>query len=132
MGLQINPLPDPATIKVDPRQAAQTLGELLRQTPEYEAFQKALEAVNNDWTIQNLGAQMNPHLNALQWGDDEDGQHAAELARLEQEMKALPTVIAYRFAEGVMRQLFHAVDEIISQEAGVAFAANAKRGGCCG
>lgn len=132
MDIELNPLPAPATVKVDPRQAAQALGALLRQTPEYEAFLKALKAVNNDLTVQGLGAQMRAHQNALQWGRDGNGQHAAELARLEQEMEALPTVKEYRQAEAQAQQLLRAVDEIISQEAGLAFAANAKRGGCCG
>jgi cell fate (sporulation/competence/biofilm development) regulator YlbF (YheA/YmcA/DUF963 family) len=132
MDLQINPIPAPTTVKRDLRQSAQALGHLLRQTPEYEAFLKALKAVNNDLTVQRLGAQMRGHQNALQWGRDDSGQHAAELERLELEMEALPLVKAYRQAEMEVQQLFQAVDEIVSQEAGVAFAANAKPGGCCG
>lgn len=132
MDIELNPLPAPATVKVDPRQVAQALGALLRQTPEYEAFLKALKAVNGDLTVQRLGAQMRSHQNALRWGRDDDGQHAAELERLELEMEALPLVKAYRQAETEVQRLFRAVDEIVSQEAGVAFAANAKRGGCCG
>jgi cell fate (sporulation/competence/biofilm development) regulator YlbF (YheA/YmcA/DUF963 family) len=132
MDAQQNPIPAPESIKIDPRQAAQALGKLLRQIPEYEAFLKALQAVNNDLTVQKLGAQMRAHKNALQWGRDNNGQHAAELERLELEMEALPVVQVYRQAEEQVRRLFLAVDEIVTQEAGVAFAVNARRGGCCG
>jgi len=132
MDLQLNPLSTPAAVKADSRQAAQALGKHLRQMPEYEAFLKALRAVNGDLAVQRLGAQMRAHQSALQWGRDDSGQHSAERARLELEMEALPLVKEYRLAEEAVRQLFHTVDEIISQEAGVAFAVNAKRGGCCG
>ena len=131
MDSPISPIPAPTAVKTDPRQVAQALGALLRQTPEYEAFLNALETVNNDLSVQRLGAQMRARQNALQWGRDGDGQHAAELARLEEDMEALPSVKEFRQVEATVRQMFHAVDEIISQEAGVAFAANAKRGGCC-
>ena len=132
MEVQLNPIPSPAAVKADSRQAAQALGQLLRQTPEFEAFLKTLKSVNGDLTVQKLGAQMRGHQNALQWGNDGDGQHAAELERLELEMENLPVVVEYRQSEMAVRQLFSAVDQVISQEAGVAFAANAKRGGCCG
>jgi cell fate (sporulation/competence/biofilm development) regulator YlbF (YheA/YmcA/DUF963 family) len=131
MDTPIDLSPTQTAVKTDPREAAQTLGTLLRQTPEYEAFLKALKAVNSDPVIERLGAQMRFHQDALQWGRD-DGQHAAELERLEMELEALPLVKEYRQAEAQVRQLFQAVEEIISQEAGVAFAANARRSGCCG
>lgn len=131
MDLQSNPIPAPTAVKTDPRQAARALGELLRQTPEYEAFLKALKAVNSDLTVQRLGAQMRSHQNALQWGRDGSDQHEAELMRLEQEMENLPIVQEYRRVEAEIIQLFRAVDEIITQEAGVDFALNARRSGCC-
>lgn len=123
---------DTTMIKVDPRQAAQKLGALLRQTPEYESFLETLKAVNSDPTVQRLGAQMRAHQNALQWGRDGSEQHEAELMRLEQEVESLPIVQEYRQIEAQVIQLFRAVDELISQEAGINFAANAKRSGCCG
>ena len=133
MELQTNPASAPTAVKTDPLQAAQTLGNLLRQTPEYEAFLKALKAVNSDLAIQRLSAQIRDHRSILQWGHDAEGQHAAELARLELEMEDLPAVKEYHRAEKEVVLLFCAVDEIISQEAGVAFAVNAQRSGCaCG
>jgi cell fate (sporulation/competence/biofilm development) regulator YmcA (YheA/YmcA/DUF963 family) len=119
-------------VKPDTGLAAQTLGQLLSQTPEFEIFLKGLKSVNNDLTIQRLAAQMRSHRSALQWGGDDRRQHLDELAKLELEMEELPIVKEYRQAETEVKRLFHAVDEIIRHEAGVNFAENAKRGGCCG
>jgi cell fate (sporulation/competence/biofilm development) regulator YlbF (YheA/YmcA/DUF963 family) len=132
MEVQLNSSSTITGVKAEPRQAAQALGALLRQTPEYENFLKALKTVNNDPAVQRLGAQMRSHQTALQWGRDNDGQHAIELERLELEMEALPSVKAYRQAESEVQKVFRSVDELISQEAGLAFAANARRSGCCG
>jgi cell fate (sporulation/competence/biofilm development) regulator YlbF (YheA/YmcA/DUF963 family) len=109
------------------------LGERLSQTPEYRAFLGALKAVNNDLTVQKLSAEMRSHQTALKWGRDTEDQHVAELTRLELEIEDHPVVKAYHQAEKEVSALFRAVDEIISQEAGVAFAVNAQRSGCgCG
>ncbi len=120
-------------IHLDPVQAAQTLGKLLSQTPEYKAFIEALGAVNRDLTIQKLARDMRSHQIAVQWGGDADGQHAADLARLELEMEDQPLQKDYRKAVQEVSVLFHAVDKIISQQAGMEFAINALRSGCsCG
>ena len=114
------------------RQAARSVGNLLRQTPTYTAFLGLVEAVNADPTVQQLAAQMRTHQAALQMGRDPD-QHAAALARAEAEVEASPVVQEYRQAEAATRRLFQVVDALISQEAGVAFAENAQRSGCgCG
>lgn len=117
---------------IEPRSAARALGELLRETPEFMALLKILDAVNNDPAIQQLAAQMRAHRSALQWGQGDGAQHAAELKRLEQELEDLPLIRAYRRAEVEVAQRFRLVNEIISQTAGVDFAANARRSGCCG
>lgn len=127
MDLQLTP------VKTDPVQAAQILGYLLRQTPEYETFLKALKVIKADPTIQKLSAEMRAHKIALQWGRDADGQHTIELTRIELEMEDLPAVKEYHRAEKEVSLMFRAVDEIISQEAGMPFAVNAQRSGCaCG
>ncbi len=114
----------------DSLQAARALGELLSQTPEYAAFLDALTAVNADPQVQQLSNQMRACQSALQWGRDVV-QNAAEMERLEAELESLPVVQTYRRAEAAVREVFLAVDELISREAGVDFAANAKRS-CCG
>jgi len=133
MDLQLNPMPVPAAVKADPRQAAQALGRLLRQTPEYEAFLKELNVVNNHPAVQKISTQMRSHQNALRWFQGDMDDHEASLARLETELEALAVVQGYRQAENTVSQMFTEVDSVISQAAGVPFAANAKRSGCgCG
>lgn len=133
MDLKMNVISPSALTNVEALQAARALGEMLKETPEYRAFLDALKAVNSDLTVQKLAAEMRSHQTALQWGRDADGQHAAELMRLELELGDHPAVQKYRQAEQEVSALFRAVDEIISQEAGVAFAVNAQRSGCaCG
>jgi len=133
MGLQLNPTSTPTAVKMDPLQAAKILGKLLRQTPEYEAHLKALKAVNNDLTVQRFSAEMRAHRSAVQWGRDADGQHTAEVIRLELEMEDVPVMKEYRQTEKEVSLLFRAVDAIVSQEAGLAFVVNAQRTACaCG
>jgi cell fate (sporulation/competence/biofilm development) regulator YlbF (YheA/YmcA/DUF963 family) len=133
MDSQLNSQSMITSTSADPLEAAHTLGELLYQTPQYQVFLEALKAVNSDPTVQKLAAEMYTHQNALQWGHDHNGGHAAALAQLESEIEALPIVKDYRQAEKEIRSLFRAVDEIISQEAGVDFAIHAQRSGCsCG
>lgn len=112
---------------------ARALGELLSQTPEYRALLAALKSVNNNLDVQKLSAELRSHQTALQWGGDADGQHSNEIARIQLEMEDLPALKTYRQAEREVGALFRAVDEIVSHEAGLAFAANAQRSGCgCG
>jgi len=133
MNLPLGPESSPAALKTDPVQAARHLADLLRQTPEYEAFLKALLAVDNDPTVQQLSAEIRAHKMALQWGRDPDGQHTIELTRLELELGDLPAVNEYHRAEKNVSNLFRAVDETVSVEAGVEFAVNAEHSACaCG
>lgn len=121
------------TTKIDPLQAAQTLGNLLSQTPEYKAFIEAQTAVSSDPVSYTLSVQMRGHQNAIQCGRDLCGEHAAELTRLELEIEDLPVVKEYHRCAEKVSALFQAVDKIVSQESGVDFAINARRGGCvCG
>jgi len=133
MDVQASSQPAVAVPAQEARKAAQALGRLLAATPQYQAFLEALRALDADLDVQRLGVEMRSHQIPLQWGQDADGQHAAALERLQQELEAVPVVQRYRQAEAAVRQLFVAVDAVISQEAGVAFAVNARRSGCsCG
>jgi cell fate (sporulation/competence/biofilm development) regulator YlbF (YheA/YmcA/DUF963 family) len=121
------------TINNDPFQAAQRLGNVLSETPEYRAFVAASKAIHNDVTVQKLSAEMRSHQTALHWDRDPNGQHAAELARLELQIEEMPVFKEYREREKVVSALFEAVDKTISQEAGLDFAVNAQHTGCsCG
>ena len=118
------------TINIDPFQAAQLLGNVLSETPQFQAFLAASKAVHNDVTVQKLSAAMRTHQTALHWGRDPDGQHAVEMTRLELEIEDLPAMKEYREREKEVSALFQVVDKIISQEAGLDFAVNAERTGC--
>ncbi len=121
----------PAQVRsADAFQAARALGDLLAQTPEYRAFIAAFQAVNNDPTVRQLASRMRACQTAIEVGRNV-GQNIAELERLEAELESIPVVQAYRRAEEATRAIFRAVDDIISREAGVDFAAHAKRS-CCG
>lgn len=120
--------PDRATA-----QAAQALGKLLFATPEFKYYQTALKEVNNDPNVHRLSLAIREHETALQWGKGDRREHQAALTALEKEIEALPSVQAYHGAEKTAAELFHAVDEAISQAASIPFAPNAKRSGCgCG
>ena len=114
-------------------QSARNLGNLLAETPEYTAYITTLKALNSDLKIQKLSAEMRRHQGALKWGNDPEGQHAAELTRLELEMQDQPLVQEFKLRENELRRLLQEVDRVISCEAGVDFAINARRRGCaCG
>lgn len=114
-------------------EAAQALGRLLFNTPEYQAFLRALTEVNRDAQVQRLSARIRDHNTALQWGAGDILEHQAALKNLEAELASMPLFRGYRQAEAAVIDLFHAVDEAVGQAAGVPFAANARRSGCgCG
>lgn len=133
MDVQASSQPAVAVSAQDAWKAAQALGRLLAATAQYQAFLETLRALDVDLDVQRLGVEMRSHQIPLQWGQDADGQHAAALERLQRELEEVPVVQRYRQAEAAVRQLCVAVDAVISQEAGVAFAVNARRSGCsCG
>lgn len=111
-------------------QAVQALGRLLFATPEYKSYQTSLKEVNKDPNVHRLSMTIRDHETALQWGKGDRREHQAALAGLEAELEALPSVHAYHQAEKAAAQLFQAVDEVISQAAGIPFVPNAKRSGC--
>lgn len=112
-------------------QKAQTLGALLKETVEFQAFLRASQAIETDALVQELLKQIESHRSALQWGLGDRASHRAALRKLQAQLEALPSVQAYRQAERAVRDLFHAVDALIGEAAGVEFAVNARRS-CCG
>jgi len=130
MVLQHKAIASASPMDADPAEIAQALGELLSQTPEYRSFLDAFTAMNKDVSVQRLASEMRDHQMAIKWGQDADGQHAAELTHLELEWEDHSLVKQYRQTEGKVIAIFQVVDGIISQEAGLAFAINAQQGGC--
>jgi cell fate (sporulation/competence/biofilm development) regulator YlbF (YheA/YmcA/DUF963 family) len=92
MDVQTKPFDQPTAVNLNPQEAAKRLGNYLRHTTEYETFSSAYKAVNNDPTVQKLGNELRAHQRAMQWSFDAENQHATEIARLEQEIEALPVV----------------------------------------
>jgi cell fate (sporulation/competence/biofilm development) regulator YlbF (YheA/YmcA/DUF963 family) len=133
MDIQTENLPPPQAVEMTATQAAEKLGEILHATPEFQAFLATLKRVNQDVDVRRLSSEIQARQRAFQWSADSDGAHGRELARLEQEFESLPVILEYRQMENEARQLFQAVDAIVSREAGVAFAQNAQRSSCgCG
>ena len=112
--------------------AALMVGDRLKNHPVIQEFLDLVKKMNADAQVQELAHQMQQHQLALQNGSGEAISHSREMDRLEQQMNTLPLVQEYYRVEKEAHELFLAVDEVISQAAGVAFAANAKRSGCCG
>jgi cell fate (sporulation/competence/biofilm development) regulator YlbF (YheA/YmcA/DUF963 family) len=132
MNLQ-TPITNNTESKIEPKNAARELGELLLHTHEYQAFLAALNVVNNDPAVREISTKMRSHQNALRWSPSNSAEHQTALTRLELELEELPTVQNYRRAEEAVCRLFAEVDTIISETAGAPFAAYARRSGCgCG
>lgn len=105
----------------------QALVEALDEMPICRDFIQAMGLASHDPEVQRL-------LRAIY--EAQEARFSARksgptLAQLQTELEALPLVVSLRQAERGMRELLTAVDDIISQAAGVPFAANAKRS-CCG
>lgn len=114
-------------------QAAQSLGKLLAETPEYQAFLQALKDINHDLEVQKLSARIREHDSAIQWGRGNVLEHQAELKTLQVQLESLPIVQTYHNAERTFVQLCREVNQAISANAGVEFAPNARKSGCgCG
>ena len=123
----------PAATKLTAVQAARALGELLFDTPEYQACLQALHDVNHDADVQRLSTRIRKITIALKWGKGDALEQQAALTIVEAELALLPSFRAYRQVEETVMRLFHAVDEAIGQAAGVPFAPSARRSGCgCG
>ena len=63
-------------------QAAQALGKLLFDIPDYKSYQRALKEVNNDPNVHRLSLAIREHETALQWGKGDRLEQQTALARL--------------------------------------------------
>lgn len=110
-------------------EAVQALAVQLMVQPEVAALKRAAAQVDADPQAQRLMHEMWVAQRQLRhgWSHDEE----VRLAQLSEQLETLPSIRAYRQAERPLRDLCRAVDVIISDAAGVAFAANAQRS-CCG
>ncbi len=121
----INEKPSEA-LAADIAQAARALACLLADTPEFQGLARCSRAVRLDPQVTAL-------VNALREQaylyDPSAAQAHLEAASLEDQIEAAPVVRAFRSAEAQARGLFGAVDEAISQAAGLPFAQYAKPSG---
>jgi len=119
------------TTKAAVRESACSLAEAIKDMPEFQALQEAARAINHDEKVQDLLRQMQSHQSAFRLGQGDRANHAAALKKLRSELDGQAAVQAYQQAELAVRTLCRAVDRVVSDAAGVDFAANAKRS-CCG
>lgn len=114
-------------------QSAQSLGKLLAETPEYQAFLQALKDINHDLEVQKLSAKIREHDNAIQWGRGNVLEHHGEMETLQVQLESLPLVQTYHSAERIFVHLCREIDQTISENAGIEFAPNARKSSCgCG
>jgi cell fate (sporulation/competence/biofilm development) regulator YlbF (YheA/YmcA/DUF963 family) len=122
--MELNPATD---IETTVWEVTYALAEALDETAFCRDFIQAMDAASHDPEVKQL-------LRAI-YNEQETGFSAGKsgptLAQLRAELEMLPVVVSLRQAERGLRELLTAIDEIISQAAGVPFAANARRS-CCG
>lgn len=105
-------------------QSADQLATLLAQTPEFQELVRMSRLVNQDPDVRRLSMALNDQ----QTGNVNPG--SATFDALMAELEALPLVQTYRQVEAAVRELFQAVDQVISEGAGMAFAPNALHSAC--
>ena len=115
-------------------QAAHNFAEALSETLQFQAWEQAAWAVRRDQAAQAMAQKlqaMQRELEPLLMLGAASGEHRSELERLRSDYRALPTVTAYVQAEADLRTLCQAANTVLSQAAGLDFAANSASG-CCG
>ena len=115
-------------------QAARDFSEALSETAQYQAWEQATWSLRQDQAAQSLAEKLQARqqeLEPLLMLGAASAEQRAELERLRTEYLALPTIMAYMQAEAKLRALCQAVNMILSQAAGLDFAANCASG-CCG
>jgi len=115
-------------------QAARDFAEALSETPQFQAWEQAAWAVRQDQAAQAMAQElqtMQRELEPLLMLGAASGEQRSELERLRSAYLVLPTVVACVQAEADLRTLCQAANEVLSQVAGLDFAANSASG-CCG
>ncbi len=103
--------------------AAERLACLLTDTAEFQNFVRLARGIRIDQEVSEILFEMD----AL--GEDDHYQKGATRT-LQTRLEALPIMRSYRQAEEAARVTFTAVDDIISDAAGLAFAEFAQSSGC--
>jgi len=119
-----NPVQSPDVISQPPYAAAGHLARLLKASPEYQHYLDLSRKIYSDPQVSPLIRRLQMMQSAYFRSDD--GQAANQILA---ELNALPVMQEYAAAEQQVRLLFHAVEDLISQGAGLPFAENAVASG---
>jgi cell fate (sporulation/competence/biofilm development) regulator YlbF (YheA/YmcA/DUF963 family) len=115
-------------------QAARDFSEALSETTQYQAWEQATWSLRQDQAAQSLAEKLQARqreLEPLLMLGAASAEQRAELERLRSEYLGLPTIAAYVQAEADLRALCQAANTVLSEAAGLDFAANSASG-CCG
>jgi len=119
-------------------EAATGLARAIQSAPQWEEFQRARAAFESDPDLAMLLSRLR-ELSAL-WriaknsGRGLAGTDASDLADLQARLQAHPLFVRQQDAVRALMAMFQQVNQILSAELGLDFAANAapQGGGCCG
>ncbi|HEY3344331.1 MAG TPA: YlbF family regulator [Anaerolineaceae bacterium] len=113
-------------IQSDPgiARSADRLAAILAQTPEFQEYTRLASLINLDPDVRRLSFALRQQ-RMMAFASTESSVDA-----LQAELEDLPAIQTYHQAEAQVKELFHAVDAVISTAAGVKFAANAQNSGC--
>lgn len=113
-----------AAVDMQISSAAERLACLMIEQPIFQEFVRLSQQVRQDPQVNMILNEMNTRAYSFD-------PTAAETGALEEQLEALPVVVAFRNAESAAQELFRAVDDVISEAAGgIAFAENAKPQAC--
>ncbi|RDI70354.1 YlbF family regulator [Halopelagius longus] len=121
------------SMQTDPlEEMGRELGEALTETPEYEAFEEAKAAVENDDEVQakisEFESLREEFMFARQTGNaTQEGLQKVQSAQ--EELHSMPVMAEYLEAQEELQTRLEAVNEAISEPLAVDFGGEA--GGCC-
>ena len=119
-------------------EAAETLAHAIQATPEWAEFQSAQRAVERDAELQDLMVRYRQLAQswraAQQRGEGLMGKAAMELPQLQSRIEGNANYQRQQEAGSAVVALLQKVNQALSAELGLDFAANAapRGGGCCG
>ena len=108
------------------------LGEAVAESPEYQAFEEAQRAVENDEEAQEKISEFEQlrqdFVVARQTGNATEAD-VEEVQQAQQELHSLPVMEEYLEAQAAMQERLETLNEAISEPLAVDFGGEA--GGCC-
>jgi len=104
-------------------EAAEALACLLTGTTELQEFVRVARTVQTDPEVREIMGLIHGYY-------DVDAEPGDSFEELEERLESLPLIRKYHAAEQSVREILTAVDQVISEAAGVSFALNAQASGC--